>query len=56
MALKHTPRGAAWRREAISGPTTLCKKGPRDRTSRGTTRRSASAGVGGRPVARGRAE
>jgi hypothetical protein len=56
------PNGAgthrARSREASSGPATLCEKGPRDRPSRGTTRRSASAGVGGggRPVARGRAE
>jgi len=31
MALVHTPRGAARRREASSGPATLCEKGPRDR-------------------------
>jgi hypothetical protein len=31
MALEHTARGAARRREARSGPATLCKKGPRDR-------------------------
>ena len=50
MALEHTARGAARRREASSGPATLCEKGPRDRPSRGTMPRSASAGVGGRPL------
>jgi len=34
MALEHTARGAAQRREASSGPATLFETGPRDRPSR----------------------
>jgi hypothetical protein len=47
MVVVHTPRGTCRRLAANSRHPTLCEKRPRDRPSRGTTRRSAIRRRGG---------
>jgi len=54
MALEHTARGAARRREASSGYATLCEIAHATDPDDELRGEVPSAGVGARPVARGR--